>query len=180
VYFVPSALDTLSGNFYNLYNIPQVTISEQFAPLIGVSINWKMKLITDFEFKKARTLGFNFLDFQLSETRSTEMTAGLGYSLANFKLPFKIRGKSITLDNDINFKVDFSFRSDRSVNLKLDQNIAEPTRGAKTISLSPTIDYVINQRMNFRIFYDYRKTVPATLPLIHNAPHVEALHSDLI
>jgi cell surface protein SprA len=162
VYFVPSALDTLSGNFYNLYNIPQVTISEQFAPLIGVSINWKMKLITDFQFKKARTLGFNFLDFQLSETRSTEMTAGLGYSLANFKLPFKIRGKSITLDNDINFKVDFSFRSDRSVNLKLDQNIAEPTRGAKTISLSPTIDYVINQRMNFRIFYDYRKTVPAT------------------
>lgn len=161
-YFVPSALDTLSGNYYTLYNIPQIVISESFAPLIGVNISWKMKLITDFEFKKARTLGFNFLDYQLSETRSTEITAGLGYALANFKLPFKIRGKSITLENDINFKVDFSYRNDRSVNLKLDQNIAEPTRGAKTISLSPTIDYVINQRMNFRIFYDFRKTTPAT------------------
>jgi len=162
-YYVPSALDSLNGNFYNFYNIPQVIISESFAPFIGVNISWKNRLQTIFEYKKARTLGFSFLDYQLSEVRSSEFVVGMGYALAKFKIPFKIKGKKITLDNDINFKMDFSYRNDRSVNLKLDQNIAEPTRGAKTISLSPTIDYVINKRMNFRIFYDYRKTVPATL-----------------
>jgi cell surface protein SprA len=162
-YFVPSKIDSLSGNFFNLYNIPQISITEQFAPLLGVDITWKNSLITDFEFKKSRTLGMSFLDFQFSETRSTEITAGLGYTLAKFTLPFKIGGKKLTLDNDINIRADFSFRDDKTINYKLDQNIAEPTRGNKTFSFSPTIDYVVNQKLNVRLFYDFRKTKPATL-----------------
>ncbi|MBX7224926.1 MAG: cell surface protein SprA [Chitinophagales bacterium] len=163
VFFVPSAIDSLSGNYYNLYNIPQISVTEQLAPLIGIDITWKNSLITDFEFKKSRTLGLSFLDFQLSETRSTEITAGLGYTLAKFKLPFKIGGKKLELENDVNLRADFSLRNDRTVNYKLDQNVAEPTRGNKTISFSPTIDYVVNQKLNVRIFYDFRKQIPATL-----------------
>lgn len=162
-YFVPSALDTLSGNFYNLYNIPQITITEQFQPLIGIDITFKNSLTTSFNYKKSRTVGLSMLDFQLSETRSSELSASLGYTLAKFKIPFKIKGKKITLDNDINLRCDFSIRNDKAINYKLEQNIAEPTRGAKTISFSPTIDYVLNKSLNMRIFYDFRKTVPATL-----------------
>ena len=65
--------------------------------------------------------------------------------------------------NDINIRADFSFRDDKTINYKLDQNIAEPTRGNKTFSFSPTIDYVVNQKLNVRLFYDFRKTKPATL-----------------
>lgn len=164
-YFVPSALDSLSGNFYNLYYIPQLTISEQFAPLIGIEATWKNSLLTNFEFKKSRSLGLSLLDFQLSETRSTEIVAGLGYTLVKFKLPFKFgkKGERKVLNNDVNLRCDLSIRTDKSVNYRLGQNVAEPTRGARTISFSPTIDYVINKRLNIRIFYDFRKTVPATL-----------------
>ena len=49
------------------------------------------------------------------------------------------------------------------MNYKLDQEIAEPTRGAKTLTFSPTIDYVINKQLNVRFFYEFRKTTPATL-----------------
>ncbi|MCO5232309.1 MAG: cell surface protein SprA [Chitinophagales bacterium] len=162
-YFVPSALDTLSGNFYTLYYIPQIQITEQFVPFIGVDITWKNRLQTSFEYKKSRTLGLSLLDFQLAETRSSEFTGGLGYALAKFKLPFKIRGERVVLENDINLRFDISVRNDRTVNYRLNQNIAEPTSGAKTITFSPTIDYVVNKRLNLRIFFDYRKTTPATL-----------------
>lgn len=162
-FYVPSALDTISGNFYTLYYIPQIQISEQLSPLIGIDITWKNSLQTSFEFKKSRTLGLSLLDFQLAETRSTEITAGLGYSIAKFKLPFKIRGERRVLENDVNLRFDLSVRNDKTVNYRLNQNVAEPTNGAKTVAFSPTIDYVVNKRLNLRIFYEFRKTTPATL-----------------
>ena len=42
-------------------------------------------------------LGLSLLDYRLTETRSTEYVAAVGYKLAKFKLPFKIKGKRITL-----------------------------------------------------------------------------------
>lgn len=163
LYFVPQEMDSLNGNYYSYYLIPQVTITEQLSPLLGIEISWKNSLITNFEFKKSRTLGLSLLDYRLVETRSTEYVAALGYKLAKFKIPFKIRGKRITLNNDINLRADFSYRDDKTVNYRLDQNIAEPTRGQKTISLSTTIDYIVNNKLNVRIFYDFRRTTPATL-----------------
>ncbi len=163
LYYVPQRIDSLSGNYYSYYSIPQVTITEQLSPLLGIEIAWKNSLITNFEFKKSRTLGLSLLDYRLTETRSTEYVAALGYKLAKFKIPFKIKGKRITLNNDINLRADFSYRDDKTVNYRLDQNIAEPTRGQKTISLAATIDYIINNKLNVRVFYDFRRTTPATL-----------------
>lgn len=162
-FFVPSALDSLSGNFFSLYYIPMITISEQLQPLIGIDATWKNSLITAFEYKKSRTLGLSLLDFQLAETRSSEFTIGLGYALKKFKMPFSIRGKKVILENDVNLRFDLSYRNDITVNYRLQQNVAEPTMGAKILTFSPTIDYVVNKRLNLRIFFDYRKTTPATL-----------------
>jgi cell surface protein SprA len=89
-YFVPSALDTLSNNYYGLYNIPQITVSEILQPLIGIDITWINGLTSTVEFKKSRTLGFSFLDFQLSENRSQEFTAGIGYNLTDIKCLLKL------------------------------------------------------------------------------------------
>lgn len=163
LFYVPEQIDSLSGNYYSYYSIPQVNITEQLSPLLGVEITWKNSLITNFEFKKARTLGLSLLDYRLTETRTTEYTAALGYKLAKFKLPFKIKGKRITLQNDINLRADFSFRDDKTISYRLDQNIAEPTRGQKSISLAATIDYIINNKLNVRLFYDFRRINPATL-----------------
>jgi cell surface protein SprA len=163
LYYTPANLDTISGNYYALYAIPQVTITEQLSPLIGLEATWKNSLITNFEFKKSRTVGLSMLDYRLSETRTTEITAALGYKIAKFKIPFKIKGKKITLDNDVVLRTDFSIRNDKTVNYKLDQNIAEPVRGQKTMTLTATIDYVVNNKLNVRLFYDFRKVLPATL-----------------
>jgi len=158
----PQASDTLSGNFYPLYSIPQVVISEQMLPLIGIDFTMRNGLNARFEYKRSRDLALSLVDYQLVESRSREITFGAGYRIKGMTLPFKINGRKTVLENDLNFKMDFSLRDDVTVNNRLDQNLSEPTRGSKTISISPSIDYVVNNRLNLRLFFDRRKTVPAT------------------
>ena len=77
-------------------------------------------------------------------------------------MPFRQGKKKVKLDNDLTFRVDVSFRNDKTINYKLDQNLNVPTKGMKSIGISPYIDYVVSNRVNIRLFYDYRRTIPAT------------------
>jgi cell surface protein SprA len=161
-YLAPSVIDTLSNNYNPQYAIPQIVISEQFSPLIGVDITWAKDVTTRFDYKKSRSLSMSYIDYRLSETRTTEITFSLGYRLKGLTLPFKIGGKKRSLNNDINFNFEFSFRDNVTTNYILDQDISQPTQGMKTIRISPSIDYVINKRLNIRIFFDRNRTIPAT------------------
>lgn len=65
--------------------------------------------------------------------------------------------------NDMTFKFDFEVRDDITIAHILDSpNEAQPTRGARTISLNPQVEYALNKRLKLRLFVDYRKTVPKT------------------
>ncbi len=161
-YFEPSAVDTLTNNFYPQRNIPAIVISEQFAPLIGVDITWKNGMITKFDYKKSRNLSMSFVSYQMSESRTEEFTFGFGYRLKGLTLPIKRNGKKVKLKNDINFRVDVSYRDNVTLNNRLDQEISEPTAGMKTIRVAPAIDYIISQRLNIRIFLDRTRSIPAT------------------
>lgn len=158
----PSARDTISGNFYPIFTVPQIMLSEQFAPLIGIDLTLQNGLTARFSYKKSRQVLLNLVDYQMIETKSTEITFGGGYRVKGVTLPFKIRGKQVTLENELNFTLDFSLRDDRTNNYVLDQNTSEPTQGALTYSLSPQVDYVINDRLNVRLFVDHRRTKPYT------------------
>lgn len=161
-YFQPSKIDTLSNNFVSYYRIPQVNISEQFSPLIGIDVTWKNNITTRFDYKKTRNVSLGLVDYQVSESKTSEVTFGLGYRLKGLTLPFKFKGKKKKLPNEINFKFDFSYRDNVTFNQRLDQEVSEPTRGMKTIRVSPSIDYVINNRLNIRIFFDRNRSIPAT------------------
>ncbi len=158
----PSARDSIAGNFYPIYTVPQIMLSEQFAPLIGLDITLQNGLTARVEYKKSRQVMLNLVDYQMIETKSTEVTIGGGYRVKGVKLPFKIRGKEARLENDLNFRFDFSLRDDRTNNYVLDQNTSEPTQGALTYTISPQVDYVINDRLNIRLFFDHRRTEPYT------------------
>lgn len=158
----PSARDSISGNFYTYYSIPRIQITEAFAPLIGIDMTLQNGLTARFEYKKSRSLGLSMVDYQLIETKSTDMTLGMGYRIKGLVLPFKRRGKNIVLENELTFKFDFSFRDDLTNNYILDQNTSEATQGAKSWAISPSADYVINKRLSIRAFFDWKRTRPYT------------------
>ncbi|HNA59018.1 MAG TPA: cell surface protein SprA, partial [Chitinophagales bacterium] len=153
-------VDTLTGNYVTLYDIPNIIVNEALSPLIGFDVTWINGVTSKFDFKKSRTLTMSFIDYQLTQINSTEFTIGAGYKMSGFTFPFKIRGKRPNLENDLTFKFDFSFRDDITTNFRLDQDLNEPTGGMKSISLSPTIDYVVNDRFNVQLYFDRQQTIP--------------------
>lgn len=157
-------IDTLSGNFFPYYNVPGITISEQLSPLLGVDMTFKNGLKLNFKYNKSRTLNLNFLAYELIEQRSQEIIAGFGFKLKGLTLPFKNKktGEKIRLNNDINFKMDFSFRDNLTMNNGIDKDFGEETNGNKIITTSPTIDYVVNDRIRVQLFYERTRTIPYT------------------
>lgn len=158
--FAPRAKDSLSGNYTSLYNMPSVVLNEQFSPLIGVDMTFKNNVTAKFDYKKSRTMTVNFADFQMIELNSQQFTVGAGYKIKGLKLPIKIKGRKIRLDNDLNFRFDFSYRENVTINHRIDQGVPEITQGTKTFSIQPSIDYVVSKRLNVRLFYDQTSTYP--------------------
>ena len=159
----PSFIDTVSNNYIPFFLIPNITIQEQFAPLIGIDMSFTNQLSLKFEYTKQRQLSLSLIDYQLSEVRSTEYTFGGGFRKRGLKLPFKIpftKTDTKKLDNEINFRLDFKIRDNVTSNSRLDQNSAFATNGSKEITISPTIDYYISNRINVKLYFDQRRVNP--------------------
>ena len=180
----PTTENPETGDFYSRFEIPAVVITEQLAPLIGVDMRLENGMSLRMDFKKSRNLQLSFLDNGLNETKTSEYVVGFGYRLRNVSLPLlsnnRKRGRGreepdLTPgtgrpglggpggsrnngDMDINF--DFSLRDDVTFRHLLDQDILEPTRGTRAITISPSAEYQVNKQLSLRFFFDYRRTVP--------------------
>ena len=158
-----SKKDTLNNNYVSLYRMPNIILNESFQPLIGIRMSFKNSLTIDFDFKKSRIITMSFADYQLNEIKSESYTFGVGYKLKGLKFSlFKIKGKPFKLENDFNFRFDFSVRDNITISHRIDQNSHIPTVGAKIVTISPSIDYTVSKRVNVRIFFDYSRTKPYT------------------
>lgn len=158
----PSFIDPATGNYVPYFLVPNVTISEQFSPLIGVDLTFTNQLTARFEYKKSRTLSLSLIDYQLAENQSTEYTIGADWRSKGFPFLQNIKfGKNGTqLNNDVTFRLDFSLRDDATSNSKLDQNTAFGTAGQKVVRLAPSIDYVVNNRVNLKFYFEQNKVIP--------------------
>jgi cell surface protein SprA len=145
----PFVRDTV-GNFIPQYDFQQITIAEQFAPLIGLDMTWKNSLQTRFEIKRDRTLTLSYANIQVTEVRGTEYVVGLGYKVKRFKPPF-VRKK---LTNDLNLKADVGYRENTTIIRKLVEQANEPSAGSTTITVKVSADYNINERFNIKLFAD--------------------------
>ncbi len=166
-YGYPSFYDPIAKNYVPYFLVPNITITEQFAPLVGVDVMFTNQLQFKVEYTKQRTLSLSLIDFQLSETRSTEFAIGGGFRkrglklFGGLKLPkFLSKGGSGKLDNEINFRFDMKIRDNVTVNNRLDQEATLPTGGSKEITLTPTIDYYLSSRVNLKLYFDQRRVIP--------------------
>ncbi|MEO8412311.1 MAG: cell surface protein SprA [Ginsengibacter sp.] len=162
-YGYPSFIDTVSNNYIPFFLIPNITIQEQFAPLIGVDMTFTNQLSLKFDYTKQRQLSLSLIDYQLSEVRSTQYTVGGSFRKRGLKLPFKVpfmKKDSKKLDNEINFTLDFSVRDNVTSNSRLDQNSAFATNGSKETTISPNISYYISNRINVKLYFEQRRVNP--------------------
>ena len=157
----PSFLDPVSGNYVPYFLIPNVTISERMEPLIGLNVTTITQWSIRFEYKKSRLLALSLVDYQLSENNSTEWVVGTSFRKRGLKLPFRVPGlNNNKLANDLTFRLDVAVRDVYNSNSRLDQTNAYGTGGQKEITLQPSVDYVLNSKINLRFFFDQRRATP--------------------
>ncbi len=161
-YGAPAFRDTISGNYIPYFLVPNITIQEAFSPLIGFDITTTNQMNLRFEFKKSRQLSLSLVDYQLSEVRSTEWTIGGSFRKTGVNLPFKLPGmkKTTPEGNDLSFRLDLSMRDDTQSNSRLDQANAYSTGGQKVITIQPSLDYVLNNRVNLQLYFDQQRITP--------------------
>jgi cell surface protein SprA len=157
----PSFLDPISGNYIPYFLIPNITISERMEPLIGVNVTTVSQWSLRFEYKKSRLLALSLVDYQLSENNSKEWIFGTSYRARGLRLPFNIPGmNNAKLANDLTFRLDVGIRDMYNSNSRLDQANAYGTGGQKEVTLQPSIDYVLNSKINLKFYFDQRRTTP--------------------
>lgn len=163
----PSFIDSVSGNYIPYFLIPNMTITENFSPLLGVDMQLNNSFSMKLTYNKSRTLSLSLIDYQVSETQSSEIVVGFGYRLKGMNLPFVIFGID-RLENDINFKIDVGYRNDLTVNSYMATQTITATRGQRVISINPRIDYIINDALQIQLFFDRKQSIPyvqQTFPL---------------
>jgi len=148
-------------NFLPFYQFAQVTIAEQFSPLIGVDTRLKNNLTANFEMGRTRLLGLSLANSQLAQLSENNLVFGLGYRTTRFRFPFGLF-KQLKMDNNMDFKLDIAVRDNKTVIYRADIAEAEVSSGAKNITYRPSVDYILNQRFNVKVFYDSNITKPYT------------------
>lgn len=141
----------------------QAMVQESFSPLIGIDVALKNNFTMRFEYKRDRNITLLLSNPQLMEQYGSEFVIGSGYRTKNLKLPLRWQGRKILLENDVNFRFDFSIRDNWTTIRKFDISPnSVPSAGSLTITIKPTIDYQLSDKMNIRFFFDRRRTKPYT------------------
>jgi cell surface protein SprA len=153
----PNELYPYVNAFYPEYDLTQVTIQEQFAPLFGIDLTWNNSLLTRFEMKKTRTLTFSLANLQLTDLSSDEYIIGLGYRIKDVEFTVSSLGgggRKTQMKSDLDIKVDFSIRNNRTVLRRIDQNIDQVSAGQRIFSINTSIDYMLSKSVTLRLFFD--------------------------
>jgi cell surface protein SprA len=155
----PSFIDPVSQNYIPFFQVPNVTISQAFNPLIGFDVALKNNLTGRLEVRKSKMESLSLIDYQVSENASTEYVIGAGFRKKGLRLPFKMFGVS-KLKNELIGKLDIGIRDEKTSNTFLANNISVTSRGQKVIRISPTIDYSVTQKLMLHFFFDRTQTIP--------------------
>jgi len=156
-----SSVFDANRNFLPEYQFSQILLTEQFVPLLGIDFRLKNNMSMNLEYRKSRALSLSLANSQLAQQKDAGIIFGFGYRTSNLRLPFNLFGGK-KLNNDINFKMDFALNDRKTTIFRADVENAEVSSGAKTIAYKPSIDYVLNQRFNLRMYYDGTITKPYT------------------
>lgn len=173
----PAFRDPISGNYIPFFLIPNLTIQEQFAPLIGFDITTNNQTSLRFEYAKSRILSLSLYDYQLSEVNSSAITFGGTYRKRGVNMPFKLPFIKADPDQtDLNISLDLGLRDDLQTNSRLDQPNAYSTGGQRTITIQPNIDYIINNRIDLKFYFEQQRIMPyisTSAPIINTRAGIE-------
>ena len=164
----PTGLDT-GGNINNKLIIGNINLEEHFSPLVKVDFELKNSFRFNAEMKKDRVLSMSFDNNLLTEVNGLEYIVGLGYRIKDVILNSQYADNSQgIIKSDINMKVDFSYRNNKTIVRYLDYDNNQLGGGQNIWSAKLTADYAFSKNLTAIFFYDHsfsKAVISTSFPL---------------
>ena len=137
-----------------------VTINEQFSPLVGLDVNLKNSLSFKAEWRRGRNMGLNIASNQIVESSNNEYVVGLGYKFSDLKFNLKTAKSTKQVKNDLTLRADFSLKDAKTLVRKIELNQSQATAGDLVTTFKFAANYVVSERINLSLFYDLQMRTP--------------------
>ena len=173
----------------SMFNISQVSINESFSPLLGLDLTFNNNMTLKGEYRQTRVLSLSMTSVQLNEAVSKDWVIGMGYRLNNFnffglggrrsaKVAKGKKGKNASSDkntsnsssssrnrstgtnNDLNLRLDFSFRKQASIVRDIATMVSSANSGNNALKLSFSADYTLSRLLTMSFYYDRQTNTP--------------------
>ncbi len=154
------------------FDIPAVTIQEGFNPLIGLEVTLNNGVSLTTRWNKRRTMNLNITAYQLVESATDELTAGISYKVENFaqkiglfkkKRRSKRKGNSkplFTSGGAMTLRLDYAYNRSSMLIRKIQENFTQATNGNVAHSLKFSADYALSRMLTLRAYYDWNMNAP--------------------
>ena len=164
----PDGVDN-AGNLVNKTIISNVNLVEQFNPLIKMDFELKSSLKIVAEMKKDRALSMSFDNNLLTEVTGLEYVLGVGYRIKDVIFVSQLADNPQgIIKSDINIKVDFSYRNNKTIVRYLDYDNNQLGGGQNIWSAKLTADYSFSKNLTAIFFYDHsfsKAVISTSFPL---------------
>jgi len=167
----PATKVNSEGQYVPQFVMQQIVISERFAPLVKISVRTRSRLNASVEYKTERNLALNLSNTQITELNSKDFVLKLGLTKANIKLPFKIKGRTTTLENDFDFRLDLTIKDTKTIQRKFNESttgtevsVNTITNGNINVQIRPNVGYALNNRLTLQIYYERSINTPHLIP----------------
>ena len=149
------------GNFYNKTIISNINLVEQFNPLIRIDFEMKNSFKILAEIKKDRSLSMSFDNNLLTEVQGKEYIVGFGYRFKDVIFSSQLADNPTgIIKSDINLKIDFSYRNNKTIVRYLDYDNNQLGGGQNIWSAKLTADYSLSKNLTAIFFYDHSFSKP--------------------
>ena len=146
------------------YSISTVTLTENFAPLIGVNATTLNGISAKVEYKQTRAVTLNMSAAQIVENISKDFTFGTGYKIANFNtfigLPASNLAKEKNVSHDLNMKLDITYKNQLALLRKIEDQYSEATNGNSAVNINFSTDYQFSKSLNFKFYWQKQINKP--------------------
>jgi cell surface protein SprA len=143
------------------YDISSVSLTESFAPLLGIDVALRNGLTGKIEYKDTRSLSLNMSSVQIVESLSKDITVGTGYKIANFNTVIGMKGGGQKgINHDLTLRVDITHRKQNALLRKIQEEYSQATSGNKNFTLKFTADYTLSKYLTMRAYYDKQINKP--------------------
>lgn len=154
--YVEGAINPANNNFFQQTIVGNVNLVEQFSPLFRIDFETKSSFKLLLEMKKDRALSFSFDNNLLTEQQGVEYVVGTGFRFKDVIISSRLADNPTgVIKSDLNVKIDFSYRNNKTIVRYLDYNNNQLGGGQDLWSARVTADYSFSKNLTAIFFYDH-------------------------